>query len=144
MAKNKKPSVCYYLPKRKRPIAYSNYATSYLISILSEIFYNIQSVKNAIFYDKEAIEILEIYIDKGYGAYKASDFFRDSIETDTLNFAEKPYSVLIANFPFINTIEEAKTYLEYKIINNNRVWEVKKPFIDIIKLYGGEVCAYKD
>lgn len=144
MAKNKNPSVYYYLPKRKRPIAYSHYATSYLISILSEIFYSIQSVKNSIFYDKEAIKILEIYIEKGYGAYKASDFFRDSIETYTLNFAEKPYSVLIANFPFINTIEEAKTYLEYKIINNNRVWEVKKPFIDIIKLYGGEVCAYKD
>ena len=78
MAKNKKPSIFYYLPNRKRPIAYSNYSTSYLISILSEIFYSIQSVKNSIFYDLDAIKILEIYIEKGYGAYKASDFFRDS------------------------------------------------------------------
>ena len=144
MAKNNKPAVWYYLPKRKRPITYSTYATSYLISILAEIFYSIHSVRNAIFYDLDAIEILEIYIDKGYGDYKASDFFKDTGEIYTLNFAEKPYGVLIANFPFINTMEEAKTYFEYKIINNNRVWEVKKPFIDMIKLYGGEICAYKD
>ena len=41
-------------------------------------------------------------------------------------------------------LEILKTYLEYKMINNNRVWEVKDSFIDMIKLYGGECYGNKD
>ena len=68
------PTVSYYIPKKKRPIAYSK-STSDLLSLLSEIFYSVKDVRNAIFYDQKAKDILQIHIDKGYEDTAASEFF---------------------------------------------------------------------
>lgn len=74
--KNKnKGDVHWFLPKKKKPIAYSSTSTKLLVDILSheDKTRTIKDVQQLINYDKEAINILQIYIDKGYGddlAYK--------------------------------------------------------------------------
>lgn len=63
MSKTKrKGDVQWYIPNKKKPIAYSTVATSDLIGLLSQDFETIQDVYNAINYDQEAREILQIYI----------------------------------------------------------------------------------
>ena len=62
--------------KKKRPIAYSTTATSNLIGLLAEDHETIQDVYNAINYDDEAKNILEIYINLGYGGEIARKHFR--------------------------------------------------------------------
>lgn len=77
MSKTKrKGDVHWYIPNKKKPIAYSTVATSDLIGLLSQDFETIQDVYNAINYDKEAREILHIYIDLGYGNEIASEWFK--------------------------------------------------------------------
>ena len=73
---NSKGDVHWFIPNRKKPIAYSTVATSDLIGLLAEDFETIQDVYNAITYDKEAKEILQIYIDLGYGNEIASKWFK--------------------------------------------------------------------
>lgn len=72
-----KGDVCWYIPKRKRPVAYSTAATKYLVDILSheDKSRTIQDVHDLINYDLEAKEILKIYIEKGYGSQIASEWF---------------------------------------------------------------------
>lgn len=136
MSKRKiKPDVSYYIPGRKRPIAYSSKSTSDLIGLLSEIFYSIQDVQQAILYDQTAKDILQIYIDKGYGDTIASDFFRYDDYSYTLTWYNKPYAILLSNFPFANTIEELKQYIEFRItINGRRKWIIKPPLEQILKI----------
>lgn len=118
--------VQYYVPGKKRPIAYSSKSTSDLIGILSEIFYSIKDVQRAIFYDPTAKDILQIYIDKGYGDTIASDFFRYDNDSCTLTWYNKPYALLLSNFPFANTIEELKQYIECRrTITGKRKWIIK-------------------
>jgi hypothetical protein len=75
--KRSKGDVYWQLPKRKTPIAYSTKATSDLIAVLSQDNPDktIAEVKGLIYYDSEAKEILQKYIDKGYGDIIASTWF---------------------------------------------------------------------
>lgn len=70
-----KGDVQWYLPKKKRPIAYSTVSTKLLVDTLAEEdkTRTIKDVYNLINYNREAKDILKIYVDKGYGnelAYK--------------------------------------------------------------------------
>ena len=77
MAKTKiKGDVSWTVPNRKKPIAYSTVATSNLIGLLSQEYETIQDVHDAINYDVEAREILQKYIDLGYGDEIAKQWFR--------------------------------------------------------------------
>ena len=77
MAKSKnKGDVHWFIPNRKKPIAYSTVATSNLIGLLAEDHETIQDVYNAVTYDQEAKDILQKYIDFGYGNETASKWFR--------------------------------------------------------------------
>lgn len=77
MAKAKsKGDVQWYLPCKKRPIAYSTKAASDLIVVLSQDGATIQEVHDRITYDVEARKILEIYIEKGYGNSIARNLFK--------------------------------------------------------------------
>lgn len=70
-----KGDVQWFVPNRKRPIAYSTIATKQLIGLLSEDYYTINDVHNAINYDPEAKDILQKYIDAGYGNEVAREWF---------------------------------------------------------------------
>ena len=63
-------------PKDKKPIAYSTVAVSDLIVALSQENKTIQDVYNAINYDEEAKEILQKYIDLGFGDEVARNLFK--------------------------------------------------------------------
>ena len=77
MAKTKnKGDVHWKIPNKKKPIAYSTVATSNLIGLLSQKFETIQDVYDAITYDVEAKEVLQKYIDLGYGNEIAKKWFR--------------------------------------------------------------------
>ena len=77
MAKRKiKGDVHWTVPNKKKPIAYSTVATSHLIGLLSQECEAIQDVYNAVIYDVEAKEILQKYIDLGYGNEIAKQWFR--------------------------------------------------------------------
>lgn len=77
MSKTKrKGDVSWTVPNRKKPIAYSTVATSNLIGLLAEDHETILDVYNAITYDIEAKEILQKYIDLGYGNEIARKWFR--------------------------------------------------------------------
>lgn len=70
MARNKSKGDVYYYSidnKKKKPIAYSTRAASDLIALLSEEYETINDVFNAINYDEEAKNVLQIYINLGYG-----------------------------------------------------------------------------
>ena len=71
-----KGDVHWYIPGKKKPIAYSTKATSYLIGLLAEDFETIQDVYDAINYDHEAKAIMQIYIDLGYGDQIAREWFK--------------------------------------------------------------------
>ena len=62
MSKTKrKGDVYWYIPNKKKPIAYSTVATKHIIGLLSEELDTIQDVYDAILYDQEAKEILQKY-----------------------------------------------------------------------------------
>ena len=58
-----------------RPIAFSTVATSDLIVLLAEDGCTIEELKDKIIYDIEAKEIIQKYIDLGYGKLIAKDCF---------------------------------------------------------------------
>ena len=80
MAYNKpKGDVSWVNPKSKinlKPIAYSTKAVSDLIVLLSEDGCTIKELKDKINYDNEAKDIIQKYIDLGYGELIAKDYFR--------------------------------------------------------------------
>lgn len=77
MAKAKnKGDVHWYAPNKKKPIAYSTVAASDLIGLLAQDFETIQDVYNAINYDEEAKQVLQKYIDLGYGNEIAREWFK--------------------------------------------------------------------
>lgn len=61
--------VAWYLPKRKRPFTYSTQAAFDLLVELSKMTKNHTPIEiiPLITYDVEAREIMQAYIDKGYG-----------------------------------------------------------------------------
>lgn len=71
-----KGDVYWYIPKKKKPITYSSKTISDLIAILSEQGGTIQEVKNKIHYNQEAKNVLQAYIDKGYGDIEAKKWFK--------------------------------------------------------------------
>lgn len=73
-AKNK-GDVHWFVPNKKKPIAYSTLATKHIIGLLSEELNTIQDVYDAILYDPEAKAILQKYIDLGYGNETAREWF---------------------------------------------------------------------
>ena len=62
--------------KKKRPIAYSTLATKYFIGLLAEEYETIIDVFNAINYDEEAKNIMQLYINLGYGNEIARKYFK--------------------------------------------------------------------
>ena len=77
MAKAKiKGDVQWFVPGKKKPIAYSTKATKDLIGLLAEDYETIQDVCNAINYDPEAKAIMQIYINLGYGNQIAREWFK--------------------------------------------------------------------
>lgn len=77
MAKRRRPKgdVLWYLPGRKKPIAYSTKAASDLIVALGEDGATIQEVHDRITYDREARAVLRKYIEKGLGDVAVKSFF---------------------------------------------------------------------
>ena len=71
-----KGDVLYYIPKKKKPIAYSSQSTNDLIVILSRLNNTIQDVYDAINYDDEAKNVIKKFIDLGYGNSIAKDWFK--------------------------------------------------------------------
>ena len=68
--------VRWFVPKKKKPIAYSTTATSDLIALLSQEHKTIQEVHDAINFDQEAKKVLQSYIDAGYGGQIAKEWFK--------------------------------------------------------------------
>lgn len=75
-SRRSKGDVEWYMPGRKRPIAYSTKAASDLIVALSQDCITVQEVYDCITYDIEAKNVLKAYIEKGYGNAIAKEFFR--------------------------------------------------------------------
>lgn len=124
-----KGDISYYLPKGKKPIAYSTIATAELLIILSEIVSRVIDVGLCCFRDKEAIEIIQKY--KGYGEKKASRFFNQSLfcksNMTSMNWPNKEYSILLANSPCLYEIEQVKEFIEFTWEDGRRRWKLKKP-----------------
>lgn len=80
MKKKTKGDVIWYdiNINNKNPIAYSTKACSDLIGILSQDnpIASIIEIQQMINYDAEAIDVLQKYIDKGYGNCIASEHFK--------------------------------------------------------------------
>lgn len=77
MVKRKpKGDVLWRIPGRKTPIAYSTVATSQLIGLLAEQGGTIREVQGRINYDQEAKDVLQAYIDRGYGDVEARQWFK--------------------------------------------------------------------
>ena len=80
MAYNKsKGDVPWTNPQSKinsKPIVYSTKAVSDLIVLLSADGCTINKLKGKINYDNEAKDIIQKYIDLGYGESMAKDYFR--------------------------------------------------------------------
>ena len=71
-----KGDIKWTAPNKKKPIAWSTRATSDLIVMLAQNHETITDVYNAINYDKDAKDILQKYIDLGYGNIIAKEWFR--------------------------------------------------------------------
>ena len=74
--KRSKGDVMYTVPNKKKPIAYSTKATNDLIVVLAQEYETISDVSNAISYDQDAKDVLQKYIDLGYGDVIAREWFR--------------------------------------------------------------------
>ena len=68
-------AVMWYIPSKKKAIAFSTKATSDYIVMLASEHKTIQDVYDAILWNDEARQILKIYIDYGYGNEIAKDWF---------------------------------------------------------------------
>jgi hypothetical protein len=62
--------------KKKRPIAYSTVGAKHIIGLLAEEYETITDVFNAIYYDEEAKNIMQLYINLGYGNEIARKYFK--------------------------------------------------------------------
>ena len=71
-----KGDVHWYIPGRKKPIAYSTIAAGELIVLLAKEGGTIAEVKRKINYDEEAKAVLQAYIDRGYGDVEARKWFK--------------------------------------------------------------------
>ena len=71
----RKGDVYWYLPNKKKPIAYSTKVVSDTISVFSKEYKTVNDVYRAIGFLGEEKEILEIYIRAGYGNADASELF---------------------------------------------------------------------
>lgn len=71
-----KGDVHWRIPGRKTPIAYSTVATSQLIGLLAGQGGTIREVQSRINYDQEAKDVLQAYIDRGYGDVEARQWFK--------------------------------------------------------------------
>ena len=76
MKRKDKGDVRWYVPNKKRPIAYSTRAVSDAIALFSESGGTIEEVRSQIHYNPEAIEILTKYIELGYGNVVAREWFK--------------------------------------------------------------------
>lgn len=126
----------YFLPNRKKPIAGSTIYTAKLLIILSEIFFSINSVFKAVYRSQEAKNVLEKYIDKGYGEKEAAEFFNNQIfirlRLPIFFLPDEEYGLLLANSPWINTIEQVKERIEFKYEGTARIWKIKKDLLGLI------------
>lgn len=68
-------NVEWYIPKKKKPIAYSTKAASDLIVMLSKYYKTVSDVYAAINFDEEAKKVLQKYIDAGFGYATAKELF---------------------------------------------------------------------
>ena len=73
--KKSKGDIYWYLPNKKRPIAYSTVAASETVEVFSRKYRTVQDVYNALYYPFPEKEILKLYIDAGYGDAIASELF---------------------------------------------------------------------
>jgi hypothetical protein len=71
-----KGDVVWTIPTRKKPIAYSTRATSDLIVALAEDGSTIREIYQNINYDREAKDIMQKYIELGFGDTVAKTMFR--------------------------------------------------------------------
>lgn len=69
-----KGDVQWHIPRRKRPIVYSTVAASNLIAALAEQGGTIRELQSRINYDQEAKDVLQAYIDHGYGDTDIREF----------------------------------------------------------------------
>lgn len=65
--------VSWYAPGKKRPIGYSTRATSDLVRLLAEDGLTVSQAKRELRYDPEGQEIMQTYIDLGYGDTTLTD-----------------------------------------------------------------------
>lgn len=68
----------WYFPNKKRKFAESTVATSDLIELLSEQHLTVRDVYNAINYDTDAKEIVNKFIENGYGDFIMYDFIHNN------------------------------------------------------------------
>ena len=67
--------VAWYLPGRKRPVAHSVRAVGDYVDFLSHKHETVTDVQGAVVFDPEAIRILQVYVDAGFGGMRALDLF---------------------------------------------------------------------
>lgn len=141
MIKKSKVDIVYYLPNRKSPIAYSTIYTAKLLIILAEIFSSIQSVFYSVYRNQDAKNVLEKFIKNGYANEQAINFFNYQIfARNYLPVFFNPneeYEILLANSPWINTIEKITEILEFNWEFGSRKWKFKVPIYDALNdLFG--------
>jgi hypothetical protein len=68
-----KGDVHWFLPNRKRPVAYSTRATSDLLAMLAADGHTFHSALSAINYDDEAKAVVTKFIEAGYANTPMSD-----------------------------------------------------------------------
>lgn len=72
---NSKGDVAWYLPNRKRPIAYSTIAVSNFITVLAKEGGTVNDLINRVGWDFDAKNILQLYSQHGFGDANAADLF---------------------------------------------------------------------
>lgn len=75
MRRRTRPDIAWYLPKKKRPFAYSTVATRDLLAVLSETCATVREVYDNIHYDVEAKTIAKAFIEKGFGDTPSAQVF---------------------------------------------------------------------
>ena len=66
-AARQRGDVHWHVEGRRTPIAYSTTATSQLIGLLAEDGHTFASARQAINFDRDALEVLDAYIERGLG-----------------------------------------------------------------------------
>lgn len=76
MSKKIRGDVGWYVPGRKKPIAYSSRATSDLIVALADDGSTIREIYENINFDEDAKDIMQKYVKLGFGDIVAKAWFR--------------------------------------------------------------------